>query len=80
MLAVVGTCVGYVVHHFVAVELEPLADVAETFGTEGSLGVNVERLSRSAAFAHRELTDHRERVTELRFTGSELAVELGDGS
>ena len=79
VLAVIGARVGDVVHHFVRVQSEALADLRQTLGAEGALRVDVQRLALAAALLHRQLADDGERVTELRLARPELSVELGEG-
>ena len=76
MLAVVGARVGDVVHHFVGVESEALADLRESLGAEGALGVDVERLALAASLLDGELADDGERVTELRLPRAEFPIEF----
>jgi hypothetical protein len=80
MVGIVSSGIRDVVEHFFSVEPVPLRDGEQTNGAEGAFGIDVETLALSTAHADRQLACHRERVADLRLSGTEFAEELCDRS
>lgn len=90
MFAVVRTRANHIVQNGVWIQIESSADLHESLRTEGSLRVDIPTVkwnsrkrhgfSLAASLLDWQLANDTERVAHLRFSRSELSVELRDGS
>ena len=80
MLGVVSACVRDVLEGGDGVHVEAFGNGLETFGTEGTLGVDVHGLALGSAVGNGQLARDAEGVAQLGLAGAEFSKDLGDGA
>ena len=72
MLRVVGPSTRHILQSYSGIKAEALGDCLEAFGSEGSLGVDVDGLSFGAAFPAGHLAGDTESVAQLGLSGTKF--------
>ena len=79
MLGIVRSSVRDIFQGDGRIQPKPFGNGLQTFGSEGSFGVNVNGLAFGTAFGNWHLTGDAESVTQLRLARAELAKDFCNG-